>query len=186
MEVGIISMRYAKALMAYAKEKGAEDSLYKEMKTLARNFHEQGDLVKTLDDPILGANDKFSLICTAANGNDSSSKVFERFIHIVLENKRESYLMFMSLMYIDLYKKEKHIGNAKLVTAVPVDEARKERIRESASKVLHADMRLEAVVDPSILGGFVFDVNDYRLDASILTQLKQMRQKLIDKNRRIV
>ena len=49
-----------------------------------------------------------------------------------------------------------------------------------------AQMELETVVDPSIEGGFVFDINDYRLDASIATQLKRVKQQFIDKNRRIV
>ena len=41
-------------------------------------------------------------------------------------------------------------------------------------------------VDPSIEGGFIFDINDFRLDASIATQLKRVKQQFIDKNRRIV
>ena len=32
-------MRYAKALIEYAKENRAEDTLYKEMKMLSRNLH---------------------------------------------------------------------------------------------------------------------------------------------------
>ena len=40
--------------------------------------------------------------------------------------------------------------------------------------------------NPSIEGGFIFDINDFRLDASIATQLKKVKQQFIDKNRRIV
>ena len=61
-----------------------------------------------------------------------------------------------------------------------------ERIRNSASHLLHAEMELQTDVDPSIEGGFVFDINDFRLDASIATQLKRVKQQFIDKNRRIV
>jgi F-type H+-transporting ATPase subunit delta len=48
------------------------------------------------------------------------------------------------------------------------------------------DMELNVLVNPEIEGGFIFDVNDYRLDASVATQLKRMKQQFIDKNRRIV
>ena len=34
-------------------------------------------------------------------------------------------------------------------------------------------MELQTDVDPSIEGGFIFDINDFRLDASIATQLKR-------------
>ena len=90
-------------------------------------------------------------------------------------------------MYLDLYRKKKHIGVGKLITAVPVDKAYRRSVSEqTAAHILHAYMELETVVDPSIEGGFVFDINDYRLDASIATQLKKVKQQFIDKNRRIV
>ena len=56
-----------------------------------------------------------------------------------------------------------------------------ERIRNSASHLLHAKMELQTDVDPSIEGGFIFDINDFRLDASIATQLKRVKQQFIDK-----
>ena len=38
MDIGIVSMRYAKALMEYAKSTGTEDRLYAEMRMLSRSF----------------------------------------------------------------------------------------------------------------------------------------------------
>lgn len=186
MEVGIISMRYAKALIEYAQERGAEDRLYKEFLTLSYCFRAQPGLRNALDNPTLSVEEKLSLICTAADGNVESNKEFIRFIRLVLEHRRESYLQFMSLMYTDLYRKLKHIGVGKLITAVPVDKATEDRIRQTAAAVLHAKMELDTVIDPSIEGGFIFDINDYRLDASIATQLKRVKQQFIEKNRRIV
>ena len=40
MEVGILSMRYAKAIIEYAQEKGLEDRLYQEFLTLSHSFCE--------------------------------------------------------------------------------------------------------------------------------------------------
>ena len=36
MNTGVVSMRYAKALLAYAKAQKVEDRVYEEVKTLAR------------------------------------------------------------------------------------------------------------------------------------------------------
>ena len=179
-------MRYAKALMAYAEERGAEERLYHELVTLAHSFRTVKGFCAVLDNPIVSVNEKFNLICTAADGDHKPSEEFIRFIRLVLKERRETYLQFMSLMYLDLYRKKKHIGVGKLITAVPVDKATEERIRQTAAHIMHAYMELETVVDPSIEGGFVFDINDYRLDASIATQLKKVKQQFIDKNRRIV
>ena len=73
-----------------------------------------------------------------------------------------------------------------MITAVPINEEISKRIQQSASTMLHARIELQTVVEPSIKGGFVFDINDYRLDASIATQLRRVKEQFIDKNKRIV
>lgn len=186
MEVGILSMRYAKAMIEYAQEKGLEDRIYQEFVTLSYCFRAQPGLREALDNPVISTKEKLALLCTAADGDGKSTREFVRFITLVLRNRREGYLQFISLMYLDLYRKLKHIGVGRLITAVPVDKETEGRIRAAAAHILHAKMELETVVDPSIEGGFVFDINDYRLDASVATQLKRVKQQFIDKNRRIV
>ena len=163
MDIGIVSMRYAKALMEYAKSMGAEDTLYKEFCMLDRSFRKHPDLRMALENPILTIREK-----------------------LTLKNRRENFLQYICLSFLDLYRKDKHIGVGKLITAVPVSQEVRERIHDSASSLLHASMELQTEVDPSIEGGFIFDINDFRLDASIATQLKKVKQQFIDKNRRIV
>lgn len=186
MDIGIISMRYAKALIEYAKGTGAEDRVYSEMRMLERSFRKHPDLRNALDNPILKTKAKYGLICTAAVGNGEVSREFARFMALVLRNRREGHLHYIALTYLHLYRQLKHIGVGKLITAVPVSREVWERIRNSASTLLHARMELQTEVDPAIEGGFIFDINDFRLDASIATQIKRVKQQFIDKNRRIV
>lgn len=186
MDIGIISMRYAKALLAYAMEKGVEDELYVEFTTLVYSFYKQPELKNALANPILPPKEKLKLISIAADGDKGSTEEFIRFIRLVLKQRRENYLQFMSLTFLDLYRKAKHIGVGRLITAVPVGSELEERIRGIAAKYLHAQMELETVVDPSIEGGFIFDVDTYRLDASVATQLKRIKHQYIEKNKRIV
>ncbi|WP_297644025.1 F0F1 ATP synthase subunit delta [uncultured Bacteroides sp.] len=188
MDIGIVSMRYAKALLEYAKSIGAEaeDALYKEFRMLDRSFRRHPDLRMALENPILTAHEKFTLICTAAVGEAPAGREFTRFIGLVLKNRRESFLQYICLSFLDLYRKDKHIGVGKLITAVPVSQEVCGRIHDSASALLHASMELQTEVDSSIEGGFIFDINDFRLDASIAMQLKKVKRQFIDKNRRIV
>ena len=129
MDIGIVSMRYAKALIEYAKGTGAEDRVYHELRMLERSFRKHPDLREALDNPILRTKEKFALICTAAVGNGEVSREFSRFIALVLRNRREYYLQYICLTYLDLYRKLKHIGVGKLITSVPVSREVWERIR---------------------------------------------------------
>ena len=45
---------------------------------------------------------------------------------------------------------------------------------------------MEESVDPSLIGGFVLDLEDYRLDASVSRQIEDIRRQLVQKNNRIV
>ncbi len=187
MDVGVLSVRYAKALIGYAVDNHVEDQIYEVCKHLVASFRQERRLRSALDNPILTIDDKLKLIKAAADSKGEPCEEFIRFVRLVLNHHREGYLEFISLMYLDLYRQKKHIGVAKLITAVPVGVAVEEKIRSVSQRALHAQgMELEALVDSDIEGGFIFDVNDYRLDASIATQLKRIKQQFIEKNRRIV
>ena len=56
-------MRYAKALMAYAEERGAEDRLYHELVTLAHSFRTVKGFCAVLDNPIVSVDEKFFIEC---------------------------------------------------------------------------------------------------------------------------
>ena len=156
-------MRYAKALIAYAYNTGKEDVLYREFSTLASSFGKHPELRAALLNPILSADDKFKLVCTAANGDQPASEEFKRCIALVQQNRREGLLQYISLSFQTLYRKKKHIGTAKLTTAIPVSQEVEERIRQTSSSLLHAHMELQTEVNPDIEGGFIFDINDYRI-----------------------
>ncbi|WP_018108541.1 F0F1 ATP synthase subunit delta [Bacteroides propionicifaciens] len=186
MEAGAISMRYGKALFNYAIEHKCEDKVYENALVLADNLLNQPRFKQVLISPILARKEKKSLIIAASEGKDEICDEFERFVDLVLEQRREDYLQFMMMMYLDLYRKHKHISIATLITAIPVSKAIEDRVISSSSHLLRTKMELKTVVDPSIEGGFIFDINDYRLDASIATQLRRVKKQFVDKNRRIV
>jgi F-type H+-transporting ATPase subunit delta len=45
---------------------------------------------------------------------------------------------------------------------------------------------IDVEVDPSLIGGFIFDIDDAMIDTSVASQLEAIRLQYIEKNRRIV
>ena len=80
MEVGILSMRYAKAMIEYAQEKGVEDRVYQEFLMLSYSFCAQPGLREALENPVITMKEKLALACTAADGDGKSTREFVRFI----------------------------------------------------------------------------------------------------------
>ena len=179
MYIGVISMRYAKALLAYADEKGTEDTVYEEAGILADSFSRIPELRQALDNPVLPAETKLKLICEAAGGGKVSEE-------LILEERREKFLQFMIMSYIDLYRKQKNISVGKITTVCPVAEEVVNRIRALVVEKTHGTVEFKTKIDPKLEGGFIFEIGTYRLDASVANQIKRVKQQFIAKNRRIV
>lgn len=184
MYIGIISVRYAKALYDYASSLNVDEKVYREMLTLKESFSKIGDLVKAINNPVLSSDIKQNLISEAAGGDISDA--LKRFISLVLEQKRESVLIFMANSYCDIYRKHKNISVGRLITAYPVADEVIERIRKIVVQRTKGSVEFVTNVDPAIEGGFIFEIGTYRLDASIANQMRRIKSQFIDKNRRIV
>ncbi len=184
MDVGIISRRYAKALLEYAAGTGADKEVYAELSRLSDCFMAMPQLRAALNNPVLDVKEKLSLACQAAGGKVCEE--FVRFVKLVLQERRESYLQLMCLTYIDLYRRMKNITIGELTTACPVEAGVEERLKALVHAHTSGEVELSMKVEPSIEGGFIFKVGTYRLDASVATQFRRVKQQFIEKNRRIV
>lgn len=178
-------MRYAKALLAYANENKVEDAVYEEAKALGDSLSNVPGLRQALDNPVLPADTKLNLIC-AATGNGKISKELKRFVELVLEEQREKFLQFMIMSYIDLYRKQKNISIGKITTAYPISGDIVKRIRDLVVEQTHGTVEFKTKTDEKLEGGFIFEMDTYRLDASIANQIKRVKQQFIAKNRRII
>ena len=67
-----------------------------------------------------------------------------------------------------------------------LDETTEQRLKEWIVSRTHGTVELRTLVRPDILGGFIFEMNSMRLDASVATQLREIREQFIDRNKRIV
>ena len=108
-----------------------------------------------------------------------------RFLKLVSERRRTEFFPRMLLAFIELYRKENGIKVGRIVTATHNDE-----LRGRLENIFHdrtgADVRLEEKISPEIIGGFIFELDGYRLDASVGSHLNRLRRKLIEKNNRLV
>lgn len=184
MDIGTISKRYAKALYDYACGNGNETVVYKEMLMLASSYQKVGNLRPTLENPILSREDKVKLLCEAAGGKVSNE--YKRFATLVLEERREKFMQFMAYSYIDLYRKKNNINIGKLITASPVTDTIIGRMKNMVAKGTQGTVEFETHIDPSIMGGFILEIDFNRMDASIASQINKVRQQFIERNRRIV
>ena len=69
MDLGVISVRYARAPLKCATGLKLEDQVYKEMQTLSKSFLEVPELRFTIDNPMLSKDKKLKIVATACGDN---------------------------------------------------------------------------------------------------------------------
>lgn len=184
MNIGLIPVRYATALLDFAKEKSLQDKVYEEVKLVEHAFSTFSDFKTILENPVMDKKLKRKVIHTAAG--IKITPVFEKFVDLLLQNNREDFLRNIGLRYIDLYRESKGILHGRLITAVEVNNSIEKSLISLVEKNIDGTLELEKVIDPSIIGGFQLEVDFVRWDASLKNQLTKIKNEYIERNKRIV
>lgn len=185
MDGGIIASRYAKALYRYAAEEGCTDSVYVETLRLTEALRLVPGLRESLFDTVMVAPARKPELVRSALGGEITP-VMDKFIKLLSLKGRTMFIPLIFRDFAALYHQEKGIVPATLTTASPADESLLASLKALVRQATGLEAEIRAVVDPALLGGFIFDLGDKVLDASVASQLEKIRRSFIDKNRRIV
>lgn len=176
MDIGVISVRYARALLKSSVEAKIEDKVYHEMATMAKSYIGVPELRHTIDNPML-ANEKKQQLLQAAAGLQVSD-LTRSFISMVLKEGRANVMQFMANSFVTLYRQHKNVISGKLVTAAPVSAATEQRMRQMVMSKTNGTVEFETEVNPDILGGFILEYDTYRMDASVKSKLNSILSQL--------
>ncbi len=206
MNTGIIATRYATALLKLVEETGSGELVAAQVQVIEKALDEVPDFRRAVDDPAVAAVQKISLFEAALK--DSMAQELHKFLELLIRNGRIGDVRLVLTTFVTEYYRSRHIKRARLVVAdpalldpeptpsdpVPVEgslrqaqrSALESRLRDLVEKQTGCKLILKTEVNPSLIGGFVFEVEDTVLDASVSRQLDFIRRQFIEKNRRIV
>lgn len=173
MNTGLISTRYAKALLDHATALGEQEEVYAKVKMLASMFIEVPSLKRALLGTSNTKEKKISILRTACGGELPPS--LERMFRLIMKNEREEFIHYIALRFNELYRVRYNIQYGKVITAIPMDKETEKRFTDRIREIVGAQLELHPIVDPSIIGGFVLYLDNYRWDASVTGKLSRIR-----------
>ena len=176
MDIGVVSVRYARALLKSAMEAKLEAKVYAEMQTLAESYLRVPELRFTIDNPMLAKDKKEQLLMTACGPKPTD--LTQRFVHLVVGEGRENALQFMANSYITLYRQQKNIIRGRLITAAAVSPATEQKMKQMVESKTQGTVEFQTEVNPDIIGGFILEYGTYRMDASVKSKLKGILTEL--------
>lgn len=158
MNTGILSSRYATALLRYTEETGGGERVCAQVRLLLEHpDQDPGPLEPEL----------------------------ERFIRLLVKNGRMEDVRFMFRSFIEMYYRSRGILVARLTTVVPSEELER-KLRTMLEGKFGHEVLVESRVDPALIGGFTLEVGNYLLDASVRRQIESIRRQFVIQNNRIV
>lgn len=171
--------RYAKSLLGLAIENKQLDAVYKDMLFLQSVCKTNRDFSALLKSPVINADKKEKILNAVTKGRIGT--LTHSFIRLLVKKGREINLLEIINSFIEQYNQHKQIHIIKLTTASPVSEALKKEIISKVQQqtdMQNIDLKIE--VNENIVGGFVLEMGNSLVDASISYDLNAIKKQFMN------
>lgn len=177
MNAGIVSGRYARALLMYADECGVAEEVYRGTQQLFRCLQRVPKLVEALSNPLLTQEKKTTLLCRAAGL--AADGPFRHFAEVVLARRREDHLLLICRVYALFYEESRRLLTVRLTLAHPPEEEEPARqITARLETVTGKQVEMYTAVDAALEAGFTLEADNCFLDASLRGRMDRIRKQL--------
>lgn len=167
---------YAAALFEVAKAEGSLATVEEELFRVARTLEGSDELRSTLTDQAIPIERRQGIVEDLLG--DRASAVTTSLVSFVVGAGRGRDLPAIIDRLVERAAEERSQAVAEVRSAIPLDEAQKDRLAQALGQATGKTISVKVIVDPSILGGIVAQVGDTVIDGSIRTRLNQLREAL--------
>lgn len=173
MSESTVAFRYAKSLISLAQEQNLVDEVYQDMTFFKQTADNNRDLMLALRSPIIRNEKKQSMLKAIfkPHVNPVSYSIFD----IITKKSRESIMYAIADEFIRQYNDLKGIQKAQVITTQPLTDELRKQFTNMVAKATGKTVQLEESVDPKLIGGYVLRIGDRQVDASIRSQLNDLR-----------
>ena len=166
--------RYVKSLLGLAVEQNVLEQVHADMLLFAKVVDENRQFELLLHNPIIKHDKKRAILEKIFKGkvNALTMAIFD----IITKKNREPLLPAIAIEFHKAYNTFKDIGPATITTAFPIDAKLRAQFEKIATELSdRKNVELKEEVDKEIIGGFVLEVGDKQIDASIKSKLKALK-----------
>jgi len=174
-----LAFRYARALLAAVKPGEPARRVEQFLLGVGKTMEESREMRELLLDPAVSKDDRVKFLADLAAQYDMPTEV-HRFMDTVIEHRRIRNLPEMAELFRELREEADGIVPASVTTATPMDDAMTARVRSALEKMTGKSVRLTVRVDPGLIGGAVTRIGSMVYDGSLETQLKMLRNQLVE------
>lgn len=169
-----VSREYGSALYMVACEDDHVKTYIDGLNVVAESFSNEPEYILFLSSPDVPLNQRISSL-EAVFGNVIPQKMVS-FLQLLCEKGRIECFQGAKETFLELYEDWKHIMKITVKSAVPLTESEKERLANKLESVYKCSLRMDYVVDATIIGGVVIETEDKVIDGSVKSRLQQVKE----------
>ncbi|MBB3054958.1 ATP synthase F1 subunit delta [Mucilaginibacter gotjawali] len=170
-----VASRYAKSLIDLAGEQRLVEEIKNDMDLFHHTLRVNPELKAVLANPIVSHPKKINILDEVFG--KKVNKVTNAFFKLMINKSRGEVLYATAKEYVHQYDIMNNIVEARVVSATELSAANKETLVADIKKATGGNIKLEAKVDPSLIGGFVLTVGDRQVDTSIAADLRKLKKE---------
>ncbi|MBR3495029.1 MAG: ATP synthase F1 subunit delta [Clostridia bacterium] len=167
-----ISKEYANALFSVAVEQGKVRAWADELQKAVKLFADQPAYLSLLASPEVSGEERAELLEKSLGGLVSPEVL--NLLRLITVRGRARLIPDVAERYGQLADESERRKTARIVSAVPLTDAEKERLRRDLEKRTQATVELICEVDPSLLGGMVMEIDGRVVDGTLRARLREI------------
>jgi F-type H+-transporting ATPase subunit delta len=164
---------YARAVFEVARAEGVLDRVGDELFAFSKLIEQDPKLRDALTDAALPIENRRAVVRDILD--ERTHPLTPTLVDMILEAGRARDLdKIVSQVVNEVAEQREHVV-AEVHTAIPLDDAKKERLERALSAATGRTVEAKIIVDPSIVGGAVARVGDLVFDGSIAGRLEDAK-----------
>ena len=169
------AVRYARAILDIAHEKGVSTPVSNDMTLVALAINENSELSTFIQNPTINVEVKEKALLEVFS---SVNIVTKSLFHLLFENKRFEILGAIATAYNQLFEEMNGMETATVTTAFPMTEELEAKVLTKILTLSNKKVNIKNIIDPAIIGGFILRIGDQQYNASIANKLQVLKREL--------
>lgn len=164
---------YAEALFALAGEENIKDEIYSAVNEVDKIFNENPEYLELLASPVVAKNERIELINKAFG--EFLPEYMLSFLKLLCEKGHIAQYSLCAKVFNELFSFSNKVSQALVTSAVELDDDEKQKLIKKLEKMCGHTVELDLVVDKSILGGMIIEMDGKIIDASMRRHINDVK-----------
>jgi len=167
---------YARSLLDIVRSEGHLDEVEDELFRFARIVEGNDDLRMSLANPGLPLERRAAIVDELLDNR--GLHVTKAVAAFIVGAGRGHDLPAIVDRFVALAAEGREHAVAEVRSAVPLDDAQRQRIAEALSRATRKNVEVKVIVDESVMGGIVATIGDTVIDGTVRHRLDQLKEQI--------